>query len=602
VPIVSISRKKLEELIGKKFPADELLRIIEDIGGDVEGYSEVVIYRCPECNGLNERLSHEELVKKCRICGYEGEKGFSEIGKDEVIRIELVPSRPDMFDAPGLSRIIKGFLGLEDGVPKYRIEEGDIKVYVDKGVENIRPWIVTAVVKDIRLTPWKLKSIMKLQENLHWALGRNRKRASIGVYDLNKITPPIYYKAVEKNGVKFVPLGAKKEMTPQEILQKHPKGIEFAHLLKDKYPLLMDSKGMVLSMPPVINSEDTRVKEDTKALFIDVTGISERDVKKTLNIIVASLGELGGSIEKTEVIYPDKKIQSPELLGEEKEIEINYVKKVLGFGISAEEIEKCLKKARFGVKRNKDRIKVKVPFFRADILHDIDIVEDIAIFYGYNKIKTSLPQTMTIGEERPLERFCGILRRVMIGLGFQEIMTLMLTNPEDHFIKLRIKNKKDYVEIKNPASQYQRILRTHLFSGMLETFAINKTKDMPQKFFEIGDVVVLNKEKETRTEDKRRLCIGIASAKTGYAEIRSYVDSLFREIEKKVMYEEETHPMFIEGRAARILMDKKVVGIIGEVHPQVLESFGLIHPVVLGEIYLETLFSKRSFISHSGES
>ncbi len=594
MPVVSISREKLEELVGRNFLRDELLRIIEDIGGDVEGYSEIVIHQCPECGGLNERVSHEEPLKKCCLCGYESEISFPEIGKDEVVRIELVPSRPDMFDAVGLSRIIKGYLGIERGLPQYTFEKGDIKVYVDESVKNIRPWIVTAVVKNIHMDSWRLKSIMKLQENLHWAVGRNRKRASIGVYDLNKITPPIYYRVVEEEEIKFIPLGTDEEMTPVEILKKHPKGIEFAHLLKKKYPLLVDSKGRVLSMPPIINSEDTKVTEKTESLFIDVTGLSFEDVKKALNIIVASIADLGGRVEETEIFYPDNRIIfSPQAVTEKRNVDKNYVSKILGIEITEEEIIDSLERARFGVKKKNAKIEVEIPFFRADIMHDIDIVEDIAIFYGYNRIKTKLPRTMTIGDERRMERLCDIIRRVMTGLGFQEIMTLMLTNPKDHFEKLRMKDKNNYIEIKNPASQYQKIVRVHLFSGMLETFAVNKTKDMPQRFFEIGDVVFLSLDKETGSEEETRLCMGIMGPKTGYAEIRSYTDALLREIiEESPVYQETEHPVFIPGRTAQIILNGRYLGTIGEVHPEVLENFGLTHPVVMTEIVVDEFFKR----------
>lgn len=596
MPVMSISTERLNKLIGRELSPFELIDYLEQIGCDVEDYTKIHLHRCPRCQGLVERLTHEDHPRICDNCGYQSDTPFLETRAEEVIRLELLPDRPDLFDVGGLARALRGYLNLESGLPNYDVRESGVRVIVEEHLsqpESYRPYIATAVIRGLLMDSETVKGVMKQQENLHWALGRDRKKASIGVYDLETIQPDIYYKAIGPEEIKFTPLGMPGEdLTPREILEKHPKGMAYAHLLEDlqMYPLLIDSKGQVLSMPPIINSEETKVTERTRDLFIDVTGLSPEIVMRCLNILVTSLAEMGGRIESVEVLFPDNKtLKTPDLSPITMNLSPERTSKLIGVELSREELIECLRRMRLDVEDEGRELKVYSPAYRTDIKHEVDLIEDVAIAYGYHKIKPTLVPTMTVGQEREVERFSGMVRQTMIGLGFQEIMTLMLTNPEDHYRKLRMDVPLAYVEIKNPASYIQRIVRTHLLSGILDTFRINKTKDMPQRLFEIGDVSTLDKETETRTRDERRLVFGVMGPKTGYAEIRSYAQALFRELNLEVDFEPFEHPTFIEGRCASIFARDKGVGFMGEVHPEVLENFGLLQAVVLSEVNLSLI-------------
>ncbi len=244
-------------------------------------------YRCESCGQLTEALEHADFNNACESCCG---KTLVEAGTTEVVRISLLPVRPDMFDAAGLARALRGYLGIETGLPTYRLEPSGFEVTVNPGLEEIRPYIVACVVRGLSMDDETLKAIMKMQENLHWALGRNRRRASIGVYDLDTVVPGFEYSPVAPDGVKFVPLFGMPEgmvaATPKEILEEHTKGGGYRHLLEksDKYPLLCDANGKVLSMPPIINSQETRVTEDPEPVRRR-TGPDKNAIEKTIAVI-----------------------------------------------------------------------------------------------------------------------------------------------------------------------------------------------------------------------------------------------------------------------------------------------------------------------------
>ncbi|MCP4154577.1 MAG: hypothetical protein GY757_43035, partial [bacterium] len=304
MPVVTISVKQLNSLLKKQpqdapskdrqedYTMDTLVDALEQLGCDVEDTVEIVMYHCPACDTLNEKLDKEEAATRCSFCGHDQEEAFDKFATDSSIRLDLLADRPDLFNVGGLARALRGYLGLEEGMTDFQCEESDIEVEVDPSVLEIRPYIVCAAAELPPLDHYSLRELMKLQENIHWGIGRDRKLASIGIYDLDSITTSITYKSVEPTEFKFHPLAFPDvKMTPKEILEKHPKGMAYAKLLEKlpRYPLLIDSKGQTLSMPPIINSEETKCRIGTTRLFIDVTGIGEQAVTDALNILVCEL-------------------------------------------------------------------------------------------------------------------------------------------------------------------------------------------------------------------------------------------------------------------------------------------------------------------------
>jgi phenylalanyl-tRNA synthetase beta chain len=360
-----------------------------------------------------------------------------------------------------------------------------------------------------------------------------------------------------------------------------------------RYPLLIDSESQVLSMPPIINSDGTKVSLEVRNFFIDVTGPNETAVSRALRVMVTSLAEMGGKIGTVRVIRPDGECVTPDLAPFEMELDPEYAASLVGVQMDAGEIQGHLAKMRFGADVEAGSIRVRVPRYRSDVMHPVDIIEDVAIAYGYHNIPKKLVPTLTVGQERDIERGCRAARGALIGLGFQEIVTLMSTNEDEHYRMLGMPESDARVVIENPASVNQTMVRTHLLSAVMDTFRINKTKEMPQRVFEIGTVSILDPDYETGARNVRKVACGISGPRAGYAEMRSSAEALLRELDVRPEFRPDEHPTFIEGRSASIRIDGEVVGLLGEVHPRTLENFGLVQPSVLLEIDLSALFKEE---------
>jgi phenylalanyl-tRNA synthetase beta chain len=597
MPIVSISVKQLNVLMKKEYPMPVIVESLEFLGCDVEDTVEISLYRCPACDALNDKLSHEDPANRCAFCGHEQEIGFELFGTDSVVRIDLLADRPDLFDVVGLSRALKGYLGLEEGLPKFSCGKSDVVVNVDPSIMDVRPYIACAVAEIPPLDHTTLRELMKLQENLHWGVGRDRKLASIGVYDLDTLELPITYKSVDPDNFKFHPLAyPDTEMTPREILKDHPKGMAYAHLLKslERYPLLVDAKGLTLSMPPIINSDETKCRTGTTRLFIDVTGTAEQAPLDSLNIMVSAISELGGTIKSVTVNFPDRTIDTPDLVSQKIEVSYEDARRWLGINFSTEEFEQSIRKMRLNVlpndkKKDNDSYIVEYPAYRSDIRHEVDIFEDALIGYGIDKVPMKLVPTMTVGLERPEEKIGNMVRSVMNGLGFTEIMSLNLQSEENHFTKLLL-DIGGHVSVSNPKTVNQKVLRNHLMTGIMETFEKNKKKVVPQRIFEIGTVTCLNPEMETGINEYRHLAFGIIGPTAGYADTRAVLDSVLRELGLTGTYRPVDHPTFIDGRCAEVSDGKELWARLGEIHPQVLNNYGLAYPIAYCEIRLAKVF------------
>lgn len=597
MPIVSYSVKQLNQLLAKEFPMEVIMESIRQLGCDVEDAVDITLYQCPACDALNDKLAHEEPAKRCLFCGHEQEEGFAEFASDTVVRIDLLADRPDLFDVVGLSRALRGYLELEEGMPVFDCRVGDIQVKVESSVLEIRPYIVCATVEIPPLDHATLRELMKLQENLHWGVGRDRKLASIGIYNLDTVTPPITYKSVEPTKFKFHPLAMPDiEMTPEEILRDHPKGVAYAHLLENlpRYPLLIDSKGLTLSMPPIINSDETKCRIGSTRLFIDVTGTAEQAPLDSLNILVCALTQLGGKIQNVKINYPDHSLTTPDLTPRRIQVSFAGARRWLGVDFSREEFLKSIRKMRLNVqpkdKKDEDKYLVKYAVYRSDIRHEVDIFEDVLVGYGVDRVEMKLVPNMTVGQERPEERMANTVRSIMTGLGFTEIISLDLYSEDSHFTRLRMEPGDTYVRVDNPKTINQRVLRSHLLTGLMETFEKNKKKAVPQRIFEIGPVTFLNPQIETGVNEYRHLAFGIIGPGAGYAEGRAVLDTVLRELGLNGEYRPLEHPTFIEGRCAEVSIGTDLWARLGEIHPQVLNNFGLAYPIVFCELRLARVF------------
>ncbi|MGZ4864464.1 MAG: phenylalanine--tRNA ligase subunit beta [Halobacteriota archaeon] len=491
---------------------------------------------------------------------------------NEEIEVEFFPNRPDLFSVEGVARALKGMLGIETGVPIYTIGPSGIEIDVDPSVNLVRPYIVCAVVRGVTNDEKTIKSLIDLQEDLHWGVGRDRRKASIGIHDLSQVSPPFRYTLSE---VAFVPLDFSEVMTPAEILRVHPKGKEYGHIVGERHPLILDTNDNVLSFPPIINGELTRVTERTTDLFIDVTGLDMKAIQDCLHILVSALYDRGASVNTVDVVYrdEDRSLSTPNMGNSTIVVTKGDIIRRIGAELTEETILTSLKKMRMEATVDAGRFTVSVPCYRTDILHPVDIIEDVAIGFGYENIPLSYPKLGTVGGRLKEEQKSAVLRNVLQGLGFLEVITLMLAS-----------DPTQAVIIENPILEEHISLRTSLLPGLIDTLALNQHREYPQMIYEVGDVVHL----VTHTAQESRVCAGvIASRAASFTEIKRVVSAVMREIGCIFEVTEASHPSFIEGRRATLLINDEAVGTFGEIDPDILTEHKLIYPVAAFEFRVE---------------
>ena len=501
------------------------------------------------------------------------------------IKLEVTPDRPDMFSTEGIARQLKSWLLKTKGFAEYYVAPP--KITLKKTNLTVRPYIVCAYVTGLDFTDEMIKSLMQLEEQVDKTIGRDREISSIGIHDISNVEPPFTYKEVDAK-TKFIPLGFTKEMTISEILKQHPKGKEYGHLASKhkKYPLIVDKTGKVISFPPITNAKITQIKETTRNIFIDITGTNEKRVNDSLNILVTALADRGGKIEGVNIVGKISNI-TPDLKPRTMKFDLDYARSVLGINEDNKKIKLLLERMNYGY--DIENKKLFIPTYRYDILHPIDIVEDIAIAYGYNNIKTEFPMLPFTGKQHPLEKFSDKTKTLMIGLGFQEVLNFTLTSKERHFKKMN-QNPINCVEIENPVSIEYSICRTSLLSSLMENLSANKHRRYPQKIFEIGDAIVLDKKSETKSRNNRKICLVIAHNNANLAEIISITNSIASNLGLQVKYKNEDNTSFIKGRCGSILLGNNNIGHFGEINPHVLENYGLETPVTAIEIDIDTIF------------
>ncbi len=527
-----------------------------------------------------ERLTgvdRETILSKLPMLGCDIERV-----EEDHLDVEFFPNRPDLYSVEGVARALRGFLGIETGYKEYEVRQADWKIVVDESVRGVRPRICGCVVRGLKITDEVIRSLMEVQEDLHWTIGRNRRKMAIGVHDLSVLEFPLRYTTVDSS-FSFVPLDFEEEMSIAEILEKHPKGKAYSFILegKDRYPIILDSNGEVVSFPPVINANRTRLTERTTDVFIDVTGF-DRNVDRALNILATMLADRGGIVEGVEVIYPDHSEQTPDLSPGKMSVDREEVEALLGFSLSDGEIISALEKMRYGVNVKERYFEVLVPPYRADIMHPWDIIEDIAIGYGYDRIKPEYPKTATVGRAHEWNEVREIVKEVMVGLGYLEVITFTLTSERTQYDMMRREREKPweaYVPVMHPLTEEHTIVRTALLPKLLEVVAVNVHHPLPQRIFEVGDVVVGMK-------NRLKLAACSTHSKANFAEIRSVVQAVMRELDVSWDAEESDDKAFIEGRRADIIVKGEKVGVFGEIHPEVLENFEIPNPVVGFELDL----------------
>ncbi|MBI2084754.1 MAG: phenylalanine--tRNA ligase subunit beta [Candidatus Aenigmarchaeota archaeon] len=529
-------------------------------------------------NLIGKDLSDEQLEEVIHLI-----KPNVEAMKEDEITLELTPDRPDLYGIEGLARAIKQYLGLIIGLKKHKAENP--KVQIKAGTVDIRPYIAAAVVRNVTMTDAFIKSLMNIQEVLAETIGRKRKKVAIGIHDFDKIIQPISYTDANPDA-KIVPLDTDEEMNLSEVFDKIPKGKEYGHILEGakKYPVYTDAKG-VFSFPPIINSDRTRVTEETKTLFVELTGLDKESVLQTLNILVTNFAERGCVIEAVKIFHGERPEITPDLNPTFLDITLEEINKWIGLDLKKVDAVAILQRMGYDVTESKGTLRVYIPSYRTDILHKIDLIEDVAIGYGFNNFTPELPNIATVGKSHPIEKTSAKYRHLLTGFGFQELIRPVLTNHRDLFEKMNVE-RENVIELENPVSEDYVCLRNWIVPSLMKVLSVNKHVDYPQNVFEVGDVVVPDDNEEIKAKTVRKVAFIMSHSKASYTDAKAVAETLMKQMSVDYKLEEASSTAFILGRQANILVENKVIGHFGELHPQVLENWGLEMPCAAFEISL----------------
>ena len=555
MPTVDVLFNDLQRLIGLKLPReiDDLNEILSSVKGEVESL--------------------------------EGDELSVEI-KDG--------NRPDLWNVEGIARELMGALGIEEGLRGYAVKDySGVEVTVDPRLRGIRPYIACSVVKAVSLDYEAIRGLMHLQDKLDLTYGRKRTRTSIGVYNYDLIKPPVRYGVANPTEISFVPLRDTRELSLRQILDTHPKGLEYGHILEEhkNWPILSDANGGILSLPPIINSNDLgRIEEGVRDIFVEVTGTVYQTVLNTIMIVTLSLADRGEDILSAKIHYPYGKVgmdETPRLKTRTMNLKTSYVDQILGLNLNVQHVVKLLKKARYDAHQvDEETVALTIPCYRIDVMHPVDVIEDIAIKYGYNNIEPQRPQFITFGRLSDAEVQSDLAREVMVGLGFQEVLSFSMSNKLKLFNKMNIEDGQ-VIEISNPMTLRYNCLRNWLMPSLIEFLSKNTSVECPQRLFEVGECVVPDKNSLTGVRDVIKLACLSIHPKASFSEIKSILDSFLRNMGVEYEVEEKAFKSFIDGRVGAILVDGEEIGFIGEVDPRVLEAWKLENPVVGFEIDLE---------------
>jgi len=527
------------------------------------------------------KFNRKEFEKYCKITKEIEEKislfgtPMESINKDE-IELEIFPNRPDLYSLQGYLRNFLAFLGKKTGLKEYKVNKPDknYEVKIDSSVKDVRPYTACAIVKGLKFDNEKIKEIIDIQEKLHSTLGRNRKKIAIGIYPLEAISLPIRFEARKPGDIKFIPLDSDREMTGLQILSQHPTGRDYAHLLqgKEKFPVFVDSKNEILSMPPIINSNKTgKIDENTTSVFIECSGFDFPILKKTLNILVCMLADIGGKIYQMKLSGINE--ITPDLTPEKMKINIENINKLLGLELKEGDVKKLLERMGYNYKNKQ----AEIPAYRTDIMHEVDVAEDIAIAYGYDKF---VPEISTIGEIDRKEILKRKISEVLVGLGLLELSTYHLLTGEEG---------KTEIEVENSKTDY-KFLRKDLMPSILKVLSENSDNEYPQKIFELGVAFQKDESQETGIKESDKLAIALTPG--NFTELKQILEYLARMLNLGFSIEETEKQGFIEGRVGKIIFEKKEIGVIGEIHPSLLKSWHLKMPLVYLELDLSEIFEK----------
>src|SRR5688500_8253584 len=465
----------------------------------------------PVVNILKSRIkdsfpndSIEKLLERLPFLGLDIE-GIDK----EKIRVEYNPNRPDFSSDTGIFRSLKGLLNEIVRLPVFKYSfNRSYKIIVDQHVKQIRPIILFFVAaQNKNINDFLLDQLISIQEDLHNGIARGRKKASIGIHDLDTIKFPLIY-STKSSKESFIPLDQNGPLTFKEILSTTDVGKKYGNLLNKhiRYPALNDNNNQIISFPPIINSNKTKVTNKSKNLLIEITGINLETCKSILAILAYYLYEEGFKIYSG-IVHDEKNDFSSLKILKDNEVMVDkyLIDKYLGLDLTFKEIVETLHRSRIGASITKNKkIKCLVPSYRNDIIHPIDIVEEVAIGYGIDNLKPTMPSfQISTGIKNADFNIYDKLRETLIGLGFLEMVNFTLI---DYTLSttFNFDNNEllEKIKVNESKSKEHEFLRTNIISSLINNLSHNVHEEYPQKVFEIGKTFSF-KNTIVRSEERR---------------------------------------------------------------------------------------------------
>ena len=503
------------------------------------------------------------------------------------IRIEYSPNRPDYSTDFGIALGLEGLLGIKKGIQKTNIKkQGKFEIKVDPSVSKIRPFVTGVIARNGTIDDETIKQLMNMQEDLHFGIGRKRKKSSIGLHDLDRISFPLNY-TTSTRGHSFVPLNSESKHTIDQILSETEVGKNYGWILGDSknVPIIVDSEGTTISFPPIINASVTAVTTKTKNVLVEVTSLDKDAAEDMLSVVVAILQMAG--FEIIQLTISGGKNSTPRLNSRKIQYDTRLTEQILGLNISTSAMASSLKKCRLDAIQKGTKIQCTIPRYRFDVFGPMDIVEEIALGYGIDNLTPKLSPSQKLGEKSLMTKKLEIVSKITVGFGFTEALNSSLTSKKILFDFLN-RDSSQMISVIDSKSQEHTILRDTILPGLIENLSKNIHESYPQKLFEVGTVF----SKAKPIHEAINLAGVIAYKESNYSEMKSILQSILKtgfKIDSKTKTPKDNVTTFANGRHSDIFVGEKSVGIIGEINSDVLDNFKIRTSVVGFEIKLSGL-------------
>uniref|UniRef100_A0A914X3S7 Phenylalanine--tRNA ligase beta subunit n=1 Tax=Plectus sambesii TaxID=2011161 RepID=A0A914X3S7_9BILA len=585
MPIIGVRKAVLDKKLEKVYTEKEFDSLCFDYGLE-----------------LDEVTSEKATIQK------EQGKTVVNASDEEVYKIELPANRYDLLSVEGLAKALLVFQK-KHSIPQYQIVRPPVlqRLVVKPETAQIRPFVVSAILRDVTFDADSYASFIDLQDKLHQNICRKRTLVAIGTHDLDTIQGPFEYRAEPPTKIKFKPLNQTKEYTAVELMELYQTEAHlkpYLPIIQDSpvYPVIYDKNGIVLSMPPIINGEHSKITLKTKNVFIEATATDLTKAKVVLDTIVALFSQYCAkpfTVEPVAVENADGSVvEYPMLKYRTESVEVEMINRKIGINLKAEEMADLLTRMclQSTVANDGRSLQVTIPPTRHDVIHACDIAEDVAVAYGFNKIVNQLPEGHTVGKAFPINKLSDLLRVDIAAAGWTESLNFALCSRDDISTKLRQEDGiKSAVLISNPKTAEFQVARTTLLAGLLKTLACNRDMPVPLRLFELQDVVLKDEKSDVGARNERRLAAVYSNKSAGFEIIHGFLDRIMQLVDVKCKRDGTGYyiracedPTYFPGRCAEVVGPKDVpIGKLGIIHPDVLTAFGLTLPVSAVEINIE---------------